>query len=97
MIATSVRPSVVRLSAVRAVVLSRSKTKQNRPIVTMRHFIEVPTADSVFWPHSDPTQTPLGRFLISNKNMFNKIMRSMTYLPRRARVPRLPNKFRHHL
>ena len=27
----------------------------------------------------------------------NKVMRSMTYLPRRARVPHPPNKFRHHL
>ena len=27
----------------------------------------------------------------------NKVMRSMTYLPRRARVPHLPNKFRHHV
>jgi len=31
------------------------------------------------------------------KEQSNKVMQSMTYLPRRARVPHFANKFRHHL
>ena len=36
-----------------------SKTKQDRHIVTMKHYTEVGTADSV--AASDPPQTPLER------------------------------------
>ena len=46
-------------------------------------------ASSIDWAYVTMTHNP--------KLDPYKVMRSMTYRPRRARVPHPPNKFKHHL
>jgi len=60
----------VVLSVCRPSSVCISKTKQNRPLVTMEHYIKVGTADSVA-AFGCSAGRPRKDILVSNKNMFN--------------------------